>query len=70
MTRTSSRRNAAAEKRHQRLAQRVRPSEVKIIFGAGLIGSRSPGGPSRSATRRAIAGAGSIQSTGHGASRD
>ena len=62
-----SRRNAAAEKRHQRLAQRMRPSDVKII-SAPAPSKTSPGVPSRSTTRRAIAGAGSIQSTGQGAS--
>ena len=41
--------------------------EVKTISAPAVSDSR-PGPPSRSETRRAIAGAGSIQSTGHGAS--
>src|SRR3984893_8210938 len=42
--------------------------DVKII-SAPLWSASWPGGLSRSETRRAMAGAGSIQSTGHGASR-
>src|SRR6185437_13189019 len=44
----------------------VRP-EVKIISG-GMSCTPFLFGPSRSTTRRAIAGAGSIHATGHGAS--
>ena len=42
--------------------------DVKII-SAPASSLSAPGGPSKSDTRRAMAGAGSIQSTGHGASR-
>src|SRR5215472_2352582 len=39
------------------------------IISAPAESDSFPGGPSRSDTRRAIAGAGSIQPTGHGARR-
>ena len=50
-----------------RAGEGARP-EVKAMR-AGEGGSPQSGGPSKSATRRAIAGAGSTKVTGQGASR-
>ena len=62
-------RYAAAEERRQRIHQRVRPTGSKNHFGSKFMPAVAVR-PSRSTTRRAIAGAGSIQASGHGASAE